>query len=501
MLSALQDPIIGDEKRPKWLPWALAGAAALLVAALVLGFQFLTSPPVAVGPTATIGPSEVPVAPTLTAAPTAPTPTDNPSTATPVPPLPKPAPTVPAFNVVRNDNPCPNVPEVAGQGDAEAIIAIAAPLSGSDELKGRAMLNAACLAYARLQDSLAPTVTLRLASFDDKGLAAGGEAVAKAIVEDERIACVVGHRGSNVSLAALPFYNNVVFMISPSNSNPAITNAYSTSLRLAGNDVGQAAAMVEFLIAPTSELLGVKRLLVIHDRGTYATDLSGYFVARAEASGLTIVSPLDFDEGMPSNLSELDGFLNTLPDPTTYDAIYLVASKVDDTTKLIQNIRGKGLTMPILITDASDSPEMKRSGFENVYVTTMAMPPDLLGQFGADYLQSFPGGLSEDIQAYTGESYDATLMCIQAIRDASGQQGDNLRAQVIQAKLSTLKYEKGYGSNLTVTGPYEYDATRNFLDGGYYFVRKISNGSVTTIDKYLCSEASDGSCTRLAINE
>jgi ABC-type branched-subunit amino acid transport system substrate-binding protein len=129
------------------------------------------------------------------------------------------------------------------------------------------------------------------------------------------------------------------------------------------------------------------------------------------------------------------------------------------------------------------------------------MPPDLLGQFGSDYLRTFGGNIAEEIAAYTGESYDATLMCIQAIRDSPAQPGQTLRERVIAAKQATRRYEKGYTSNLTVTGPYTYDSTRNFQNGGYYFVRKISGGAVNSVGKYQCREQVDGTCTALPLQQ
>lgn len=529
MLSALREPVhyppppppppppLLPRPTPGWMLVA-AGAAALAVILLIGAAIYIR--PAANTPTAGVPPAAPTAALVASAVPESAAPEPLvPEPTTPIPPsattaaLPTPAPTLlpPTLEVAVNENPCPGVDvAAAAPGAIPVTIAVAVPLTGNDDVKGIAMVNAACMAFKQLQSTLAPTYTLRLASFDDRGDSTHGAAVAQAVLDHSTTACVVGHRSSNVSLAALRDYEGQIIMISPSNSNPNVTSNFTISFRLAGNDEGQAAAALAFLLDPNEDLaqrFAAPRVLIIHDTATYASTLKDIFTRRAEQRGVSIIGTIGFEQQDPTNPTKLRALVGQLPDSASYDVIYLAASSVEDALELIGGIRLReveGQTKPIIITDALDSPQLKQpQDLRDVYLTTMAMPPDLLGQFATDYVRRFGGSspVREDIPAYTAESYDATLMCIQAIR-ASGPTPDitALRQRVIAAKLLPQRYERDYQADATVTGPYEYGADRGFVKGGYYFVRNLDEGRVTTEAKYNCGEQPSGGCTPMQVD-
>lgn len=472
---------------PRWL---IAIASALVVLGLVGGGWWLwhtntqqqiaqataqaataqTTTAIAAAKTqSATGPAQPPTTTTVATTETA-TASPGPPTATPtVIPLPTQRP--------RNDNPC---------GTAEYTptvrIAIAAPLTGPDSDKGEAMVNAACLALQNVQTDLPAGLSIQLSAFDDQNDPGRGVAVANEIVADPSISCVVGHRSSDVSIDALEVYTPTSqLMISPSNSNPEVRT--KGGLVLAGNDIGQAAAGV-FFITDTLDLATDDLLLVLHDDSTYADTLLSEIEGRWQAGSASFV---DFSEGTP-NVDSLIATVQNLTN-TDFKAIYITARKVDDVIAIIAALRKAGITAPIVVSDASDSPKLFDQGFQDVYVTTMAMPNDQLAEFGADYLNRF-GGQLPDIPAYTAEAYDATLMCLRAIQRAAQNSGATTRERVHEIWMANPSVNQGY-PNRTITGPYNYDAERNFIDGGTYFVR---NSTGARVGKYKCAEVTGGAC-------
>lgn len=393
-------------------------------------------------------------------------------------PTPEPTPEPP---LDRQDDPCGFEAIAAAR---IVRIAVAAPLTGSDSDKGEAMVQAACLALKNVRDgeALPAGVDLRLAVFDDQGdKTRAGTVIAPAIVADPSISCIVGHRSSDVSIEALKVYTpNARLMISPSNSNPQVRE--EGGIVLAGNDIGQSAAGVAF-ITDTLALEGREPILIISDETTYAKDLKA-ILESTWATGAVSMETVIPDQ---ANAEALILSIDQKNDPV-FQLIYIAVSKVEDMIAITPALRERFPNVPIMVTDASDSPRVRELAIPQLYISTMAMPADRLGEFGADY-EAYTGTPPTKIPAYTAETYDATLMCIKAIARVA----DEPTPQAVHdAWKNDPAINEGYPLN-TQTGPYRYNDQQNFSDGGTYF---ISDGSGQTVAKYKCAETQDGSCVR-----
>ncbi len=159
---------------------------------------------------------------------------------------------------------------------------------------------------------------------------------------------------------------------------------------------------------------------------------------------------------------------------------------------LIQNLRTAGVTQPIVVNDAIDSPDLRKLSEADVYYVTMSMLPGDMEFFGDDYLNAFGGDLI-DIPSYTAESYDATVMCIKAFNASLGRAETTQQARIWNAieeeiTANKLSYSRSYTSFDTITGPYDYDNERNFKYSGTYYVGQAGNNVVKAIKKYGCEE-------------
>jgi ABC-type branched-subunit amino acid transport system substrate-binding protein len=443
---------------PATAPAGLASLAPVPTAAPESGA------PAAVPPPATLAPT---LAPTL------------PPTLAPAPP-PTLAPTPPPA-LARENNPC----GFAAISDARVVwIAVVAPLTGTDRDKGEAMVRAACLALKNLRDgdALPAGLDVRIAAFDDQGdKVRAGAVVAPEIVADETISCIVGHRGSDASIEALKSYTpSFRLMISPSNSNPKVREG--GGFVLAGNDIGQSAAGVSF-ITDTLGLSGAEPILIISDGTTYADGLKAALerVWQTGAVSTETITPNQADpEILIRNILQKN-------DPV-FNLIYIAASKVEDVVKIAPALRAQYPNVPIMVTDASDSPRVRDLEIASLFISTMAMPADRLGEFGADY-EADTGTPLAQIPAYTAETYDATLMCAAAIGRAAADPSPQAVRAAWQANPAI---NEGYPLS-SQTGPYSYDSAGNFRDGGTYFIK---DGAGETVAKYKCGEAQGDTCKK-----
>ncbi len=95
---------------------------------------------------------------------------------------------------------------------------------------------------------------------------------------------VLGHICSGATKAALPIYKNAgVVVMSPSATNPALTQSgdYPNFFRTIASDDAQARTEVDFAL----NVLKVKKIAVIHDKGDYGKGLAEFAKSFIEKSG------------------------------------------------------------------------------------------------------------------------------------------------------------------------------------------------------------------------
>ncbi len=86
---------------------------------------------------------------------------------------------------------------------------------------------------------------------------------------------VIGHICSGATKAALPIYGEAdIIVISPSATNPALTQSgdYPNFYRTIASDDAQARTEVDFAV----NVLGAKKIAIIHDKGDYGKGLAEY---------------------------------------------------------------------------------------------------------------------------------------------------------------------------------------------------------------------------------
>jgi ABC-type branched-subunit amino acid transport system substrate-binding protein len=387
-----------------------------------------------------------------------------------------------------------------------ASIAVVGPFTGARAPNGEAMLHGTCLAYNDLASHNIGVVT-----YDD---ASGAAPVAAQIAADPNILCVVGNSSARATSNAISVYTDILgadpnlVLILPSVSDPTVTRSYPSAWRLVGTDRGQVQAALRFIQGHFTS----KRILLVHDRRSDSTQLVALFKAFAaqQAPSIAIQEyPFGFGQlqylnrtatlTQTAGLTETAHLLDNLGQVQPDDVIFF-AGDATDLMPFIQRVRASGITVPIIGTDGTDSPELRAKktdpAYHAIYYITMAAPPDRTGTFAQRYIESGFAADSDAIRAYAAESYDAMSLCIRAINDARstlkpGRPLDRaavLKAmeQITQRTIPRFREAGTFNARTdTYAGPYDFDQeSHGNLATASYFIRKVGEATVQAI--YIC---------------
>ncbi|OGO21412.1 MAG: hypothetical protein A2Y54_11300 [Chloroflexi bacterium RBG_16_51_16] len=292
---------------------------------------------------------------------------------------------------------------------------------------------------------------LELTGEDTLCNAEGGQAAGTKLAADPSVVGVIGTNCSSEARAAMPLLSEAgMVMISPSNTNPDLTNPdhpdhWPGYLRTAHNDLFQGKVAAEFAYGE----LGLKKAATIHDGSPYAESLQKVFADVFKELGGTITAQEAVNVGDTDMKPVLTTIATGAPE-IIYFPIFepegdLIAQQAKEVAGLENtNLMGAdGLfadTFPEATGDAADG--MYLSGpYVNPTNTAYA---DFLAKWKAKFGGVPPSG-------FHAHAYDGTNILFQAIEKVAVDNGGNLvidRAKLREAMYATANFA-GLTGNLT----------------------------------------------------
>ena len=291
----------------------------------------------------------------------------------------------------------------AGGGKDDLVVGVYGSLTGNDATFGESTKLGVELAVSELlaaKQGKIGGLTVRTVVEDDQGQAAEAATVVKKLISQDNVMAVIGEVASSRSLAAAPIcQSNGVPMITPSSTNPQVTQVGKFISRMCFIDPFQGTVMAKF----ASSNLGVKKVAILKDvKSDYSVGLSQFFSEAFKAAGGTIVAEQAYQSGDQDFSAQLTAIKAKHPEaiflPGYYTEVGLIARKA----------RELGLTCPILGGDgweseqlleiggealngsyysnhfASDNPEPKLQEFLKNYRTKNGKDPDAIGGLAYD---------------------------------------------------------------------------------------------------------------------
>lgn len=291
-----------------------------------------------------------------------------------------------------------------GSGGDELVVGVYGSLTGGDATFGQSTKMGVELALAELQANKQGKIgglAVRTVVEDDQGKAEEAATVVQKLLNQDRVIAVLGEVASSRSLAAAPYCQRAgVPMISPSSTNPGVTETGDYIFRMCFIDPFQGTVMAKF----ASQNLGLKRVAILKDmKSDYSIGLSQYFTDAFKAAGGEIVAEQAYQAGDADFSGSLTAIKARNPEaifiPGYYTEVGLIARKA----------RELGINQVLLGGDGWESEQLLQIGGESLNGAYYS------NHFAADnpeprlqaFLQAFKAKFGKEPDAIAGLAYDA----------------------------------------------------------------------------------------------
>ncbi len=308
---------------------------------------------------------------------------------------------------------------------------------------------------------------LKLISLDDQGKPEEAAAVVSRLITQNNVVALLGEVASSNSLAAAPIAQRYkIPMISPSSTNPKVTEVGDYIFRVCFIDPFQGTVMAKF----AHEHLKAKKVAILRDvKNDYSVGLADFFTEKFKALGGQIVADVSYVAGDSDFKAQLTQVRSTQPDaifiPGYYTEVGLIARQVRELGIKATLLGGDGWDSSKLYEIGKDS--INGSFFSNHYTTesTDASVKEFIDAYNKKY-QEVPDGLA-------ALGYDAARILISSLSRISGE----ITSTAIRDEVAKTKEFKG------VTGVITINEKRDAIKSAVVVqVDGASNRYVTTVE-------------------
>ncbi|HRD76989.1 MAG TPA: branched-chain amino acid ABC transporter substrate-binding protein [Hyphomicrobiaceae bacterium] len=353
---------------------------------------------------------------------------------------------------------------LSGAANAQIKVGVAGPFTGPNAAFGAQLKNGAEMAAADINAKGGMNgQKIELVFGDDASDPKQGVSVANKMVGDG-VKFVIGHFNSGVTMpASLVYAENGVLMITPSATNPQITERGLWNVfRTCGRDDQQGEVAGKYI---ASALKG-KKIAVIHDKTTYGKGLADETKKAMNALGVTEVLYEGVNVG-EKDMSALVGKIKS----SGADYIYWGGLHTEGGL-LVRQMRDGGLKTVLISGDGITTDEFATIGGPGVEGTLMTFPPDPQKRPEAAAIVAKFLEKKFKPEAYTLYSYAA----LQIVADAANASKSNDAKKVA----ATMREGKPYA---TVIGAIAFNKKGDITRPDYvlYTWKKGADGKITYV--------------------
>lgn len=354
-----------------------------------------------------------------------------------------------------------------GQGSAgsdEILVGEFSSLTGGTATFGQSTHNGITLAFDEINAAGGVLgKKLKVLVEDDQSKPEEAATAVQKLISQNRVVAVLGEVASSRTLAAAPIAQaNKVPLISPSSTNPKVTEVGDYIFRVCFIDPFQGAVMAKF----AANSLKLKRVAILYDvRNDYSVGLRNFFSETYKSLGGEVIGEQVFSEGDSDFRAQLTQLKSLKP-----EAIYVPGYYTEAGT-IARQARELGITVPLMGGDGWDSPKLTEIGgqaIEGSYLSnhySVDDPSPAIQKFVGDYKARF--GATPDALAALG--YDAAKVLADAFKRAGTTEGPKVR--------DAIAATKGF---VGVTGSITIDEKRNAVKPAV--VLKVVNGKFQYVE-------------------
>src|SRR4051812_26610895 len=305
----------------------------------------------------------------------------------------------------------------------EILVGEFASLTGKEATFGQSSHEGTVLAVEEINETGGVLgKKLKLITEDNQSKAGeSANAVNKLIAKDGVIA-ILGEVASSRSLEAAPIcQQNKIPQISPSSTNPKVTETGDFIFRVCFIDPFQGLVMANF----AQKTLKAQKVAVFTDvKSDYSKGLAKFFKEGFRKAGGEIVAELDYNGGDKDFKGQLTAIKSANPDGVFVPGYYTDAALICIQAKEV------GLTVPLFGGDGWESEKLTEIGKDSVegnYFSTH-YSPDAGGEKAKAFVESYKkrfNGKMPDAMAALG--YDSAVILFDAMKRAESTDGSKVR--------------------------------------------------------------------------
>ncbi len=357
-----------------------------------------------------------------------------------------------------------------GQGGADDSIKVGeyASLHGSEAAFGNSSHEGTVLAIEQINAAGGVLgKKINLISEDNQSKPGESATIVKKLITRDHVVAVLGEVASGRSLEAAPIcQQSKIPMISPSSTNPKVTETGDYIFRVCYTDPFQGKLLAEFAV----QTLKAKKIALLSDvAAPYSVGLAQYFREPFLAGGGQIVIEQKYSSHDKDFKAQLTAIKAANPEAIFVPGYYTEAGLI------VLQARQLGITVPLFGGDGWEAPELIETAgnaLEGTYYSTH-YSPEVKTPIVQDFVKKFQArwnGETPDAMAALG--YDSAIVLVDAIKRAGTTDSAKLR----DAIAATKDFD-------CVTGKTTLDAQRNpsksaviltVKDGKFKYVETIS---------------------------
>jgi branched-chain amino acid transport system substrate-binding protein len=262
---------------------------------------------------------------------------------------------------------------------------------------------------------------IQVLSEDDEGRPEKAATVVTKLIDQDRVIALVGEVASGNTLAAAPKSQaSKVPMISPSSTNPAVTQVGDYIFRVCFIDPFQGEVMAKFA---ANTLKAKKAAIMLDFNSPYSRGLTEFFESSFTKLGGQIVGKQSYTQGDRDYKGQLTSIRSANPDviyvPGYYGEVGVIAKQA----------KQLGINQPLLGGDGWDAPQLWELGGDALNGDFMSNHYSVEDPSPAiqKFVNDFKGRYNTAPDALAALGYDAMRVLADAIKRAGTTEGPKLR--------------------------------------------------------------------------
>jgi len=253
---------------------------------------------------------------------------------------------------------------------------------------------------------------LELLAEDDQADPKQGTTVAQKLV-DAKVVAVIGHLNSGTTIPASKIYSDAgIPQVSPSATNPKYTEqGFKTAFRVVANDIQQGGAVGQYIARD----MKAKTVAIVDDRTAYGQGIADEVEKAAKTAGAQVIArefTTDKATDFKAILTKIKG---RNPDVIFYGGMDATGGP------MAKQARDLGIKSKFVMADGGCSPEfIKLAGdaAEGFVCSIPGTPVEKLAR-GEDFKKRYKEKFGTDVQIYSPNCYDATMVLVEAMKRAN----------------------------------------------------------------------------------